>query len=101
MPWIWSGCFQQKIRLPVKTGKVILTKIIVLMGCRYGPLESVRLRSVAIRLDKRLPRRAAIILGSVRSAEEHGCAHAYVVFQEPSAVDAALEQNMQLVMSYK
>ena len=94
MPWTWSGWFQQKLGCN-QIG--LSSERFVSMKCRYGPLESVRLRSVAIRLDKRLPRRAAVILGSVRSAEEHGCAHAYVVFQEPSAIDAALEQNMQLV----
>ena len=61
---------------------------------RYGEIDTVRLRSVAVKPDSKKPRRAAIIAGEV--LEGHS-AHAYVVFKDTASVEAALAHNMQLV----
>lgn len=73
---------------------MIVTEAIVITG-RFGAVQSVRLRSVPIRLDKKLPRRAAILAGRVSG--DRGTAHAYVVFKEAAAATAALELNMKEV----
>jgi len=59
---------------------------------RYGAVESVRLRSVPVKLDVKMPRRAAILTGNV--AADRGTAHAYVVFADAAAAAAALALNM-------
>ena len=61
--------------------------------CRYGKVESVRLRSLPVQLDKMLPRRAAVL--SKRVATDRGSAHAYIVFEDQSSVTPALQHNMQ------
>lgn len=58
-------------------------------------MESVRLRSVPLKLEKMLPRRAAILSKHVSS--EMGPSKAYVVFQDESSVDLALTLNMEEV----
>ena len=55
----------------------------------------MRLRSVPLKLDKLLPRRAAIL--SKRISSEMGPSKAFVVFKEEASVAAALELNMQEV----
>ena len=62
---------------------------------RYGAVESIRLRSVPVKLDKKLPRRAAILSGHISS--DRGTAHAYIVFKDAASVAAALAHNMQEV----
>ncbi|KAK9843654.1 hypothetical protein WJX81_001246 [Elliptochloris bilobata] len=59
---------------------------------RYGAVESVRLRSVPVKLDVKMPRRAAILSGNV--ASDRGTANAYVVFVDTAAAAAALAHNM-------
>lgn len=61
---------------------------------RFGTIESVRLRSIPIKVDANMPRRAAIISGAID--EQRGSAHAYVVFKDEAAAKAALSLNMQL-----
>lgn len=61
--------------------------------CRYGMVESVRLRSVPIKVDAKLPRKAAVASGAVDTAR--GSAHAYVVFSKESEAVAATAHNMQ------
>lgn len=58
-----------------------------------GAVESVRLRSLPLKLEpgSKVPRRGAIASGSV-DAEHSG--HAYVVFEQEGAVEAALKLNM-------
>lgn len=63
--------------------------------CRHGKVESVRLRSVPVKLDAKMPRRAAVLSGNI--SDSRGTAHAYVVFQEQAAAQAALASNMQEV----
>lgn len=52
----------------------------------------MRLRSVPVKLDAKLPRRAAILTGNV--ASDRGTAHAYVVFADVGSAAAALAHNM-------
>jgi len=64
-------------------------------AARYGTVESVRLRSIPVKLDVAMPRRAAVLTGKVDTAR--ATAHAYIVFSTPEAAEAALVQNMQVV----
>ena len=63
--------------------------------CRYGSIESVRRRSVPVKLDAKMSRKAAVITGNV--SDKGGTSHAYVVFQDESAAIAALASNMHMV----
>ena len=65
--------------------------------CRYGRIESIRKRSVPVKLDAKMSRKAAIITGNI--SESRGTIHAYVVFHEEPAALAALASNMHLVGS--
>jgi hypothetical protein len=56
---------------------------------------SVRLRSVPIKLDTKMPRMAAVVTGQVDASR--ATAHAYVVFETREQAAAALAHNMQLV----
>ncbi|KAI5068060.1 hypothetical protein GOP47_0016405 [Adiantum capillus-veneris] len=58
----------------------------------YGPVESVRLRSVPL-LDTKIPRKGAIITGQINEAVNSQ--HAYVVFEEAAFANAALAHNMK------
>ena len=58
-------------------------------------MESVRLRSIPVKLDAAMPRRAAVLTGRVDAAR--ATAHAYIVFSTPEEAKTALAQNMQLV----
>lgn len=62
---------------------------------QYGSIESVRRRSVPVKLDAKMSRKAAVITGSV--SDKRGTSHAYVVFQDESAAIAALASNMHMV----
>lgn len=61
-------------------------------GC--GRVESVRLRSLPLQRDptSKIPRRGAIASGAIDADQS---AHAYVVFADDAAADAALTLNMQ------
>ena len=63
--------------------------------CRYGRIESIRKRSVPVKLDAKMSRKAAIITGNI--SESRGTIHAYVVFHEEPAALAALTSNMHMV----
>ena len=63
--------------------------------CRYGSIESIRMRSVPVKLDAKMSRRAAILTGNV--SKERGTSHAYVVFQQEDSAVAALSSNMHVV----
>lgn len=58
-------------------------------------MVSVRLRSVPVKLDAAMPRRAAVLTGKVDA--ERATAHAYIVFSVPEEARAALAHNMQVV----
>ena len=64
-------------------------------GCRYGKIVSVRLRSVPVDLEKKMPRKAAVLSGAIAAAR--GSSHAYVVFADAGAASKALAHNMQEV----
>ena len=53
------------------------------------------MRSVPIKLDKMIPRRAAIL--GKRVSEDRGTSNAYLVFKQAASVDAALAHNMKEV----
>ena len=55
----------------------------------------MRKRSVPVKLDAKMSRKAAIITGNI--SETRGTVHAYVVFHEEPAALAALASNMHLV----
>lgn len=57
-----------------------------------GAVQSVRLRSLAVKQDVKMPRRSAVRAGEIDQAR--GSGHAYVVFAGAAAVDKALALNM-------
>ncbi|KAK9812953.1 hypothetical protein WJX72_006275 [[Myrmecia] bisecta] len=75
--------------LPLATKRKALTKLF----SQYGTVQSVRLRSVPVKPDLKMPRKAAILSGNL--SETRGIANAYIVFESTEAADAALAQNMQ------
>jgi len=81
--------------LPVSTTRKELSK---LFG-PYGRVESARLRSVPVSLDKKMPRRVAIATGKVDGGR--GGAHGYVVFKEAAGAAAALAANMSEVRCFR
>ena len=70
----------------------------MLLFCRYGDIESIRMRSVPVKLDAKMSRRAAITTGNI--SKERGTAHAYIVFQQEDSAVAALASNMHVVRAY-
>ena len=62
----------------------------------FGNVESIRLRSLPLQSENKLPRRAAIATGAVAEASK-GSAHAYVVFEDKGSAAAALAANMRSV----
>ena len=61
--------------------------------CRFGEVESIRFRSVPLKLDEKIiPRRAAILAQKISS--DRGSAHAYIVFKATDSAAKALELNM-------
>ncbi len=55
----------------------------------------MRLRSLPIKADTKMPRKAAAAAGAIDAGR--ASAHAYVVFAEPAGAEAALAHNMQEV----
>lgn len=53
------------------------------------------MRSVPVKLDAKMSRRAAITTGNI--SKERGTSHAYVVFQKEDSAVAALASNMHVV----
>ena len=62
---------------------------------RYGPVESVRLRSIPLDIDSKAPRQHAVKAGKISA--DRGSANAYVVFKSAESVPAALAANMSEV----
>jgi nucleolar protein 12 len=60
-----------------------------------GAVESVRLRSVAVDPEAKLPRRAAVLTGARNNARE--AVNGYVVFAAAASLPAALALNMRVV----
>ncbi|GIL50273.1 hypothetical protein Vafri_6482, partial [Volvox africanus] len=59
----------------------------------FGAIESARIRAVPVKVDAKMPRRAAILSGKIDV--ERGPCNAYVVFEQPESARAALGSNMQ------
>jgi nucleolar protein 12 len=60
----------------------------------YGTIESIRFRSVPLKKDVILPRKAAVASGAVDPTR--GSAHAYIIFKDiESAQNAVKKQNMK------
>ncbi|KAL6770879.1 hypothetical protein ACKKBF_B33070 [Auxenochlorella protothecoides x Auxenochlorella symbiontica] len=57
-----------------------------------GAVESVRLRSLAIKQDLKMPRKSALLAGELDKDRASG--HAYVVFEDEASLPAALALNM-------
>ncbi|CAL8470540.1 g10082 [Coccomyxa elongata] len=74
--------------LPVK----VKAKLIKQAFSQYGTVESVRLRSLPLKGDGKLPRRAAVAAGAL---DEGGSANAYVVFSSGASLVHALSHNMR------
>ncbi|BDA45860.1 probable nucleolar protein 12 at C-terminar half [Coccomyxa sp. Obi] len=74
--------------LPVK----VKAKLIKQAFSQYGTVESVRLRSLPLKDDGKLPRRAAVAAGAL---DEAGSANAYVVFSSGVSAVHALAHNMR------
>lgn len=55
----------------------------------------MRVRSLPVKADGKLPKKAAAITGAL--LEGRASAHAYIVFEERAAAEAALAHNMQEV----
>ena len=62
--------------------------------CRYGLVEKVYLRSLAVDPGVKVPKRVAIITGQTQAG---AASNAYVVFTDDTAAKASLAHNMQLV----
>ena len=60
--------------------------------CRFGAVESVRLRSLPLKEGLKMPRKAAIASGNVDA--EGPPAHAYVIFGSRASAVYALQLNM-------
>lgn len=70
-------------------------KVLKQIFARYGTIDSVRMRSIPVKLDAAMPRRAAVLTGKVDA--QRATAHAYVVFSQPHEATAALAHNMHLL----
>ena len=57
----------------------------------------MRLRSVPVDLEKKMPRKAAVLSGAIAAAR--GTSHAYVVFASAASAAKALAHNMREVRS--
>lgn len=90
----------EKLQRTVFVGNLpadVKKKQIVRLFSSCGPVAAVRLRSVPLPLDSKMWRTNAVKAGVVDAAR--GSAHAYVVFQDGAAVDAALKLNMSMSCS--
>ncbi|MCO5588001.1 hypothetical protein L7F22_041955 [Adiantum nelumboides] len=86
---------EEKLKRTIFVGNMPLTvkkKALINEFSIYGPVESIRLRSVPL-LDTKVPRRGAIIKGQINEAVNSQ--HAYVVFGDAASANAALAHNMQ------
>ena len=63
--------------------------------CRFGAVESVRLRSLPLKEGLKMPRKAAVASGNVDA--ERAPAHAYIVFEKRTSAVYALQLNMSEV----
>lgn len=76
--------------IPASAKKKALTSLFQ----TYGTIESVRLRSVPLKKDVILPRKAAVASGAVDPTR--GSAHAYIIYTDiESAQNAVKKQNMK------
>lgn len=62
---------------------------------KYGPIESIRFRSMMLVKDTKVPRRVAAASGTVDT--DKGSFHAYIVFQDIQSVSKSLQENMKMV----
>mmetsp|Transcript_9746 Transcript_9746/g.27866 ORF Transcript_9746/g.27866 Transcript_9746/m.27866 type:complete len:524 (-) Transcript_9746:59-1630(-) len=62
---------------------------------RFGKVLSVRIRSLPVKLDSKMPRKAATITGT--TAEARSSANAYVEMETEEAATAALTLNMTVL----
>lgn len=62
---------------------------------KYGPVESVRFRSMMLKKDSKVPRRAAAASGTVDT--DRGSFHAYVVFENIESISPSLQENMKVL----
>jgi len=63
---------------------------------KYGAVESVRIRSLPVKVDSSMSRKAAAITGTTNAARSS--TNAYVVMGSPEAASAALALNMALCL---
>ena len=63
--------------------------------CRYGTVQSVRLRSLALDRDAKGSRRVRAMLGKLDASNE--VSNAYVVFDTEKGAEKAMSANMTLV----
>jgi len=86
----------EKVSRTVFVGNIpaaVKRKSLALLFSQYGTVDSVRMRSVPLKLDAKMPRKAAIAAGNVDV--ERGTSHAYLVFKDESSAKAALAHNMK------
>ena len=62
---------------------------------KYGPIESIRFRSMMLMKDSKVPRRVAAASGTVDT--ERGSFHAYIVFQTIESASKSLQENMKVL----
>ena len=75
--------------LPLTTKPKLLKSVF----SKFGPVVSVRIRSVPVDLEGKMPRGRKIITGKLHT--ERKSTNAYIVFKNASSVMAATELNMQ------
>jgi nucleolar protein 12 len=62
---------------------------------KYGPIESIRFRSMMLVKDSKVPRRVAAASGTVDT--DKGSFHAYIVFEDAQSVSKSLQENMKVL----
>jgi len=65
------------------------------MRFRYGKIDSIRFRSMSVKEDVKVPKRAAAASGALDT--EKGSFHAYIVFKDAVAVSKSLVENMNVL----
>lgn len=73
---------------------MLLVHLQCCVACRYGTIESIRLRSLPIDNDSRMPRTLQIKAGKVNT--DGGSANAYICFKFREEATAACAENMSL-----
>ena len=71
-----------------------MLKTNIRVACRYGSIRTVRLRSLPLGSESKLPRAIQIRAGQANATQ--GTASAYIVFADTQAAVAALQANMTL-----